>query len=146
LKKAILAAIITALLPQMAIGQAFDAEATKAKCTAEYQSDFQMQAFCVKQHRAGFDSIKALRPKLDQPMVERLAVCESEWPGDYQMQDFCLRQQIESRQEMETVTVEVPDDIGTQIRNACAADWQGDFQMQLFCIKQQIDGWRKMNQ
>jgi hypothetical protein len=47
---------------------------------------------------------------------------------------------------METVTVEVPDDIGTQIRNACAADWQGDFQMQLFCIKQQIDGWRKMNQ
>ena len=124
---------------------AFDEDQTKAACAADWPGDFQMQAYCVRQQRAGHeelqDSLAVIPPELG-PAVQR---CEAEWGSDWQMQAYCLAQQQTGFAELPNVLATVPAEVAAVIGPGCAADWPDDYQMQTYCAERQATGWKALN-
>lgn len=70
----------------------------KRKCLREWPTDFQMQAYCIRQQN---DAVRALSRGKPADIAEGQFTivrdgCASEWPTDFQMREYCERQQYDS--------------------------------------------------
>lgn len=73
--------------------------AIRTKCETEWRSDFQMQAFCMKQQREAAVTLQRRTMSSGDQRTIR-SKCSSEWPGDFQMWNFCEEQQLKALAEL----------------------------------------------
>jgi hypothetical protein len=85
--------------PKREQGGLFDAEQIlKEKCVSEWPTDFNMQAYCQRQHREAVQTLARGKPQ-DIPDNQFSIVrnkCSTEWPRDFSMRAYCERQQFEA--------------------------------------------------
>ena len=124
---------------------AFDEGQTKAACAADWPGDFQMQAYCVRQQRAGHEELQHRLAVMPSELGPAAKKCEAEWGSDWQMQAYCLEQQQIGYAGLPNVLATVPAEVAAVIGPGCAADWPDDYQMRTYCAERQVAGWKALN-
>jgi len=141
-----LAIATIALIPTFCWAATFPVDAAKQKCSTEWPSDFQMQAYCLKQQKTGFEQVDQQRGGLSAPLKASLQNCEAEWATDYQMQAYCLEKQVAAKRNLDNSALNVPSDVAETIMGGCNSEWSGDFVMIEYCAKKQVQGWKQLNE
>ncbi len=118
----------------------------KAHCVGEWQNDFSMQAYCVKQNKAGFDGYSSLIvDNSDGELKPSFVACEAEWGIEWDMVEYCAKQQINGKSEIAQKLSGLPVEVSSVIESQCRSEWGSDFSMVAYCADQNATGWRDLN-
>ena len=128
------------------VASAYDDNAIKAKCDAEWGTDFAMVNYCRDQQRTAGENYDRFKEQAADNATSAtiLAHCEGEWAADYSMVMHCSDQQVTALQTLSTIPLDVPANIAEAIRGQCASDWGNDFSMVAYCVNQQTTAWRSL--
>ncbi len=148
---ALVTAISGTTLTGFAAAQAVDTtynEATvKARCSAEWGTEYDMVAYCMDQSKAGHQEFaNTVQHTLALPSIQAaLGKCKTEWKDEWDMVNYCANQQIAAASQIMSLTDGLPYDVGIEITQRCRTEWGTEFDMVAYCMTQRIAAWRKIN-
>ena len=123
----------------------FDPDVARANCEADWQEDFSMVRYCLRQQTAAAESVARKLPGLDDTMRGRYAACARSWGADFTMRDYCLDNQIAARAALPATLSRVPETIAASIETTCRGQWGDDFEMLDYCARQLATDWQALN-
>lgn len=130
-----------------AVDTTYNEAAVKARCSAEWGTEYDMVAYCMGQSKAGHQEFaNTVQHTLALPSVQAaLGKCRLEWKDEWDMVNYCANQQIAAASQIMSLTDGLPKDVGRNITQNCSAEWGVEFDMVAYCMKQQIAAWHKIN-
>lgn len=136
--------LLLPLHPSAVSAEEFPEAAAKAKCEADWSSDYSMQAYCLSEQRKGFEQVLAMKSSLKAESIGAFEKCERDWTADFVMQAYCTSEQIKARKSLEQNWEGTPADVVAEIKRKCEADWLDDYVMQAYCTTEQVKAWRTL--
>ena len=125
----------------------FDEAEVRATCEDEWQADYSMKAYCIRQHREGHgDYTERYAEESDDEMLIAFQRCEREWLPQWSMVAYCAEQQLSGRRQLEGLPQSIPADVAETIASKCRSEWANDFAMMAYCGDRQASAWQELNQ
>ena len=118
----------------------------KELCKQEWPEDFSMQAYCVRNNKAGHIAFIKLTKKNDPELFKNpFSNCVSEWGIQWDMVAYCAGQQVEGQRAIGNNVKGLPEGIAQRIVKRCKQEWRDDYSMIAYCSNQQASAWDELN-
>lgn len=125
-----------------------DAERIKARCEADWGTDYEMINFCVQDAKESFQRFSA-RIETNEAIYgfydDSFDMCIRQWGQEWDMVDFCAAEQIAAWERIDLVFHGIPKDIRLVIQSQCYLQWDPDLPMLVFCSEENANAWRRLN-